>query len=260
MHWVENLVATLALTETFLGYGEPADFPLPERLPPEATRAHHRQLLYRWLRDSESRAAWDRWIQDVETEVDLTSWAKDKPGFCFGFPHLVRMRWQQIADAFATAAKKTSTTTTFFEEYGALIAKETEHSKASLSPAGSWDLMRQLQELVGACKHATHLAEQADTIEELVQVFVEQATVVDAAHINVRHEADEQSQPAVINVADRAYATYTNTLNDRFFERYVSGAAANIPKLPYVTDRLEERLWTTKGKRAVVIVDALRYD
>ena len=87
-----------------------------------------------------------------------------------------------------------------------------------------------------------------------------QATIVDAAHINVHHNADEQSQPAVVKVADRAYATYTNTLNGRFFERYVAGAAANIPKLPYVTDRLEDQLWTTQGKRAVLIVDALRYD
>ena len=258
--WVEDLVTTLALTEAFLSYGERADFPLADRLPPQAVRSHHQQLLRRWLRDSESRTAWDRWIQHVETKVDLTAWARDKPGYCFGFPHLVRMRWQQIADAFVTAATKSSTTAAFFEEHGALIAKEAEHSKASLSPSGSWELMRQLQEYLAACEHAGQLAKQADTIEALVQVFVEQATVVDAAHIDVRHDAEKQSQPAVIKVADRAYATYTNTLNGRFFERYVAGAVANIPKLPYVTDRLEKRLWTTRGKRAVLIVDALRYD
>ena len=258
--WVEDLVATLALTETFLGYGERADFPLADRLPPAVVRAHHRQLLHRWLRDNESRPAWDRWIQDVETKVDLTTWAKDKPGFCFGFPHLVRLRWQQIASGFTAAAIKTSTTSSFFEEHGPLIAKEAEHSNASPNPLGSWELMRRLQEYLAACEHATQLAEQADTVDALVRVYVEQASVVDAAHINVRQKADRQSQPAVIRVADRAYATYTNTLNGRFFERYVSGGTTNIPTLPYVTDHLEERLWTTRGRRAVVIVDALRYD
>ena len=260
VRWVEDFVTTLALTETYLGYGERADFPLTDRLPPQAVRVQHQQLLHRWLRDTESRTAWDRWIQDVETEVDLTAWAQDKPGFCFGFPHLVRMRWQQIADAFATAAAKSSTTAVFFEEHGTLIIEEAEHSKASLSPIGSWELMRELQEYLVACKLATQNAEQADTIEALVRVFVEQATVVDAAHINIRHEADKQSQPSVIKVADRAYATYTNKLNGRFFERYVSGAATSIPKLPFVTDRLEERLWRAKGRRAVLIIDALRYD
>ena len=257
--WVEALVATLALTETFLGYGEPADFPLADRLPRQSVRTRHQQLLHRWLRDSESRTAWDHWIRQVECDVDLSAWAKDKAGFCFGFPHLVGMRWQQVADAFETAATKTSTTAAFFAEHGALITKEAEHSKASFSPAGSWELMRQLQEYLDQCVHATRLAEQADTVDALVDVFVKQAPVVDAAHLNLRRDAEQQSQPAVVKVADRAYATYTNTLNARFFERYVTDAGM-IPNLPYVTDRLEKRLWTTQGKRAVLIVDALRYD
>ena len=46
----------------------------------------------------------------------------------------------------------------------------------------------------------------------------------------------------------------------RFFERYVGSGNADIPKLPYVTEHLEARLWTTQGRRAVLIVDALRYD
>ena len=54
--WVRELVVTLALTETFLGYGEPCDFPFADRLPPVPLRPHHVQLLKRWLRDTESRA------------------------------------------------------------------------------------------------------------------------------------------------------------------------------------------------------------
>ena len=258
--WVAALVAVLALTETFLGYGERADFPLAERLPPAVVRPNHRQLLQRWLRDSESRTAWDRWIQEVEATVDLTTWAQDKPGFCFGFAHLVRMRWRQVAEAFAAASPKSSTTAAFFAEHGELIAREAEYSKASPSPSGSWVLLHQLQKFVAACERATQRAEQADTVDSLVQVFVDQAPTVDATHIDVRRHAELQNQPAVIAVADGAYATYTNTLNSRFFERYVGSGNADIPKLPYVTEHLEARLWTTQGRRAVLIVDALRYD
>ena len=258
--WVAALVASLALTETFLGYGERADFPLAERLPPVALRPHHRELLQRWLRDSESRTAWDRWIQDVEATVDLTSWAQDKPGFCFGFPHLVRMRWRQVAEAFAAAAPKSSTTAAFFAEHGELIAREAEYSKASLSPSGSWVLLHQLQKLVRACERATQRAERADTVDALARVFVDEAATVDATHIEVRRHAEQQNQPAVTTVADRAYAAYANTLNGRFFERYVGGGSADIPGLPFVTERLEARVWTTPGRRAVLVVDALRYD
>ena len=89
---------------------------------------------------------------------------------------------------------------------------------------------------------------------------MDQAPLVDAAHIGVRHDAEKENQPTVIAVADRAYATYTNTLNSRFFERYVRSGSATIPKLPYVTEHLHAELWTTQGKRAVLVIDALRYD
>ena len=258
--WVAALVASLALTETYLGYGERADFPLADRLPPAALRPHHRELLQRWLRDSESRTAWDRWIQDVEATVDLTAWARGKPGFCFGFPHLVRMRWREVEKAFAAAAPKSSATAAFFAEHGELIAREAEYSKASPSPAGSWGLLRRLQTLVSACERATRRAERAETVEALARVFVDEAPAVDAAHIDVRRQAEQQNQPAVAAVADRAYATYANTLNRRFFERYIDSGNADIPKLPYVTEHLEARLWKARGRRAVLIVDALRYD
>ncbi|MXY51050.1 MAG: PglZ domain-containing protein [Gammaproteobacteria bacterium] len=259
-NWVKALATTLALTETFLGYGEPDDFPLADRLPPQPVRTHHQQLLHRWLRDSESRAAWDRLIQEVETELDLSNWARDKVGFCFGFPHLVQMRWQEVAGSFAVAATKSSSTAAFFTEHGALIAKEAEHSRASLNPAGAWDLLRQLQDYLGACEEATRLANEAESVDALVRVFVSQAPVVDAAHITLRHDAERQGLPSVAKVADRTYATYTNMLNGRFFKRYVARGSTSIDELPYVTDHLERRLWNANGKRAVVIVDALRYD
>ena len=95
--WIEELVAVLALTETFLGYGEPVDFPFADRLPALAVRPHHRQLLQRWLRDAEYRAAWDRRVEAVEAKVDLTAWAKLRTGLSFGFPHLSRLRLTSIS-------------------------------------------------------------------------------------------------------------------------------------------------------------------
>src|SRR5207244_1157968 len=98
--WIKDFVATLALTETYLGYREPTDFPFVQRLPPWILRPHHVQLIYRWLRDSESRPAWDRWISEVETKLDLTAWAKGRDGLSLAFPHLVRLRWNEVWSAF----------------------------------------------------------------------------------------------------------------------------------------------------------------
>jgi hypothetical protein len=77
--WMREVVAVLALTETYVGYHEASDFPFLSRLPPLALRPHHVQLLHHWLRDSEARPAWDRWITEAETHFDLTQWATNRP-------------------------------------------------------------------------------------------------------------------------------------------------------------------------------------
>jgi gamma-glutamyl phosphate reductase len=88
--WLQAFVATLALTETFQGYGEPADFPFADRLPPLAARPLMEDLLKRWLRDSQGRAAWDHCIAAVEADLDLSAWASSREGLSFAFPHLVQ--------------------------------------------------------------------------------------------------------------------------------------------------------------------------
>lgn len=258
--WIEEIVATLALTETWLGYGEPADFPFVTRLPPVGLRPHHAQLLQRWLRDAQSRAAWDRWIRIVETRLDLTAWAQGREGLAFGFPHLVRLRWQEVAAAFEAAAAKETTTAAFFARYGDLVNKEAELSRASYNPVGAWDLLRNLRELVAACEEARRLVERADGVSALAHLYTEKARSIEGRHLRVRSEAEEKGLPAAARVADRAYAAYANLLNTRAFERFVAAGSIDIPGFAAVGTRLDEEVWRAKGRRAVIIVDALRYD
>lgn len=258
--WVRELVAVLALTETYIGYGEPAEFPFMTRLPPLGLRPHHLQLLQRWLRDSEGRGAWDRWILEVEHKLDLTAWAQGRPGCSFGFPHLVRLRWDEVRQAFDAAASKSSAVDTFFQDNGDLIQRECEYAKASSAPVGAWSLLRDLGTFLGACGQARSRAEQATGAAALARVYVEAADSVERQHVRLRARAEEEGLPAVTRVLDRCYGAYANVLNNRFFKSIADAASVAIPGIPPVTGRLEKTLWSAKGKRAVVIVDALRYD
>ncbi|MCP4656590.1 MAG: PglZ domain-containing protein [bacterium] len=258
--WIRELVAALALTETFLGYGEPEDFPFADRLPPAPLRTHHQELLRRWLRDSESRAAWDRRIREVETRIDLTGWAAERSGLSFGFPHLVRQRWERTLVELEQAAPKASTTAAFFEAHGERIREEAEFAKASHAPAGSWTLLHKLHTFLDACRAAESEVLAAGTVGKLARLYVERAPVIERAHIEIRRDAEGLEHPALAQVADSTYARYANALNDRFFERYAEQADAEIAGIPHVTGKLEKALWHAEGRRAVLIVDALRYD
>jgi hypothetical protein len=258
--WIRMFGETLALTETYLGYNKPVDFPFAERLPPPALHQHQVQLLRRWLQDAESRPAWDRWITEVESQLDLSAWAAGKQGLSFSLPHLVAQRWQQTLAAFETASDRVSATHAFFAAHRATIQREAEFGKASHTPVGAWAVLASLGDFLDACGNAEALVEHETTVEGLVRLYVLQAPVVDRQHLQLRYAAMEQVLPTVGKVADRAYASYTNSLNQHFSALYTAQDTADIRGLPLVTAHLEQQIWLGAGQRAVVIVDALRYD
>jgi hypothetical protein len=258
--WVRELIATLALTETFLGYGEPTDFPLASKLPPLPVRAHHRALVHRWLRDAEYRPAWDRWVADVEGDIDLTAWAEKRSGRSVAFPHLVWQRWRRTWQEFEAASAKESTTETFFAKTRETLAEQAEFLKARDQEIGQWQLLRDLDGLIAACTAARKQVAAADTARAFVEIFVKHARTIDRAHIAIRYSAEEAGLPAVAKVADRNYAGYTNALNEAFFERIATAGTLDGLGIPAVTPYLEKSLWNAHDRRAVIIVDALRYD
>ena len=258
--WMRMFVETLALTETYLGYGEPVDFPFAERLPPLALRQHHVQLLQRWLRDAESRPAWDRWITEVESHLDLSAWAEGKQGLSFSLPHLVAQRWQRTLAAFETASDKISATHAFFAAHRATIQREAEFAKASHTPVGAGAVLASLDDFLDACGKAKAMVEHENNRRGTRTPLCPAGTYRGPTTLQLRYAAMEQILPTVGKVADRAYASYTNALNQRFSALYTAQDTADIPGLPPVTAHLEQQLWHGAGRRAVVIVDALRYD
>ena len=69
-----------------------------------------------------------------------------------------------------------------------------------------------------------------------------------------------QGLPAVSKVADRAYADYTNPLNEKFFGLYAAQGSCELAGFELVTGHLQREVWSRSERRAVVIVDALRLD
>jgi len=257
--WVRGFVEVLALTETFLGYGEAGDFPFTDRLPPLTLRDHHVQLLHRWLRDAESRPVWERWISQVELRVDLSSWAATRKGFSFALPHLVTLRWRRTLAAFEEAAAKTSTTEAFFAEHRDAIRSEMEYAKANPNPIGAYGLLASLDGLVENCRTAMERIEAAGTVHELAGMYVQEVSRIDGLHLLIAGGALRQSLPAIGRVATRVYAAYTNRLNEKFFPMFVEQEGA-FGGFDCVTPHLQKELWSGSRRRAVVIVDALRLD
>ena len=257
---VRDFVTLLALTETYLGYEEPSDFPFAERLPPLAARERCLQFLRRWLRDAESRPAWDRWVTEVEQPYNLSTWASNKNGLSYGFPHLVRSRWERTIRDFNEAAAKISNTLAFFMRTQEAIEKEAEFAKASHTNMGAWTILARLGRLVADCQTGLIRVNEKATVQELAALYVELAPVIEQQHVRIRFDAMQQSLPSIGKVADRHYAAYANLLNQRFFDLYSQQGSTEIEGIKFVTDRLQQQIWQAHERRAIVIVDALRFD
>lgn len=258
--WIQGLVEMLALTETYLGYGELADFPFADRLPAIPVREHHRQLLDRWLKDAEGRPVWERWVRQVEPHLDLSVWAADKQGLSFSMPHLIELRWRRTLAEFEKASERESSTREFFDKYGPTLRREVEFGKASPTPVGAWPLLAQLDVFLSRCSEAVRTTERAATTAELANIYVAEAGRIEGQHIQLRSGAMGQGLTAISKVADRAYAGYTNPLNEKFFGLYAAQGSCELAGFEFVTSHLQREVWSHSGRRAVVIVDALRLD
>jgi hypothetical protein len=230
--WVTAFVEALALTEAFTGYWEPADFPFLNRLPPPRFRDSHLQLLRRWLRDANSRPAWDRCVTQVEQHISLTDWARGRSGLSFGFPHLARLRWARFRERFAAAADKWSEVRSLVASEALMLREEADYARASQAPAGHWELFLGVAGFVETCEKGRKAVQKAKSSGELAKVYCEFAGTIDRAHAQLKATAEEHDVPEVVAVVDRGYADYANELNQRFFESYTTDESLDIPDQP----------------------------
>ncbi|MBI4537413.1 MAG: PglZ domain-containing protein [candidate division NC10 bacterium] len=259
--WLTSLVLHLALTETFEGYGEPVDFPHQELLPETPYRKRCVDFLRRWLKDSSAAAHFDRHIRQVERGgYDLSKWAKGRAGNAVAFPHLIRLRFQTLYDEFRAVAGQKTQYGAFLTRHAKHLAEEVEYTKSSPDPVPGFDLLRRLGQLVSACEEAASRAGSCATAEEVLHVYIEYAGQIDRKHWRLVADcAKEMDLEDLLAVANRAYDEYLEALNAAFFEGLRERSEWKLSGIRSVTEVAAD-VWNARAARAVVIVDALRFD
>jgi len=258
--WLCDLVAHLALTETYVAYGEAADFPF---LPMVLAQPHHARaisFLKRWLKDGVAAESYHRIIRLVESDHDLTGWAKGKAGSSFAFPHLTRLRWSGVYDQFRSVSKQK----TLYEPF--LIARikelktEADYVRQSPDPVRGFELLARLGDLVIAKNEALEMARSAGTAEAAVELYVTFAGRVDRMHWRLLADAMKEAGLEELSaVANRVYGEYLTFANTTFFNGLKDRAEWKVANLPEIS-QVMRGVWNGERPLAVVIVDALRYD
>jgi len=258
--WLSDFVLRLALVEAYAGYGEPADFPYLDLLPESPFRRRCIDFLKRWLKDSAATGDYLRIIRRVERDYNLTTWARPRGGASISFPHLARLRFQILNDRFKAAARQKSEYVALLREIAKELATLADLSRASPERINGFDLMHRLTQLVPACESAAARARACASAEDVLRAYTESAGEVDRKHWRLVADCTkEEDLEDLIAVANRAYGEYAEAINAAFFEAVRERTEWKVPGIRPIAEVVSD-IWAARAKRAVVIVDALRFD
>lgn len=259
--WVQGFTLRLALTECFLGYGQPADFPFLSLLPDANVRDHWVSFWKRWTSDRDLAAVYDKCIALLEADYNLTAWAKGRTGSSQAFNHLARAQWNEEFAVFEKIADSRTQLETYATSHISTLQSATIGYWANTSgKLPGWALLAELCSLVIQARQALNESEKLLEPSDFVSAYTARWYKADASywHIfqGVRRSVGLEAIQKAANLCYRYFLQEVNTLFVSRFSTWSSwgqwGEQSVLAGSPNV--------WNAKGKVAVLVVDALRYD
>jgi len=260
----DTFAIQIALTEAWDAFGRPGDFPYLSRLP---KKTNHRDRLVQFLRDeivphTELCPRFLKRMERLETQYNLEQWATNRSGQPAGLPRLARTKLHRFLERFDQAAEKN-----WKEAAVMLLAEREALSDASSGPWDKtekgirWWLLRALASLVEQAREATAEAQSSKTCADLVKIYVSKWWQLDWLHLRIRAACSNQAGlEKVRQVADLAYFDYVSQANQRFTDLVEQEKVWPLRDTTGV-ESLRKSLWPAgKGRRAVLVIDALRWD
>lgn len=259
--WVQGFTVRLAMTECFLGYGQPDDFPFLSLVPEAGKRPRWLAFWKRWTGDRDLAAVYNRLIEQVEGSYNLAAWAKGRAGSSEAFAHLARARWEEEL----AAAQAIATSRSELEEYASgkcCVVKEAAggYWARATEELPGWSLMAELCALVQQARDALSESEALTTPQEFVSAYTARWHQIDTSYWRIFQGVRRSvGLEKLLDAANLCYRHYLEEINGRFVER-VSAWSDWTGWGPQGVLGSASELWQSKVRTAVVVVDALRFD
>jgi hypothetical protein len=255
----DDLVAGLALTEAWDAYGRGDDFPFAARLP-RGPQQRERLLGFirgDLLRRSDVAGALRSRVARLEPAWGaLDGWAGSRSGQSAILTGLTRRRLGALI-----ADLRSASTTERSESVEGLRAAAAS-DLASMGPlTGAFTTVRSVVRLATAASDAIAHADQMTTAAALFQAYAAPPgwAAIDGDYLRVQAATEDEAWLRPLReLADHLYFDYVAKVNDRLWS--LLEERPTWP--PHGMRRVEAPAWdaTSKGRRAVIITDALRLD
>lgn len=258
---MREFTARLALTEVFEAYGRPQDFPFPSEVAGDNHRERCLVFLRKWWRDRDLAQAYVRLSGEIETTHRLDHWAERRAAQSHAFRHLAVARWEKaLSRLSAVADSKEGALSVLSEMVGICGAEAQGFWEAQAGQFPGWASLQRLAGMTVAARRAVAEAASASSPADFVIGYAQHWHKVDREYWTLTRDVRARAGLEVLaNVADLFYAEYAVTVNGRFYDSLLAQPAWPTTGGTTVQD-LARNLWSAQGSRAILLVDALRYD
>jgi hypothetical protein len=262
--WANRFTATLCLVETFVASDEPTDFPFKQALPDPVHWDRCRDFLRKWQRDEMLNEAFARRARAVDDQYNLASWVKSlpQPPTAGGFLNVDRAIWDRTRQQLDDISDKAEAIAFCRARQDAFR----QRAKGFWAREGSlpgWAALKLMAEVAIGADDALDAVSGYETASSLIERYTEEWWRVDRAY---RHFRDQVSRgvgqlDAAHKWTRRIYQNFLETVNAHFVELVQwEGRWPPDDAVLGVFDLWERAFTGGHGRRALILVDALRYE
>ena len=260
--WAERFTGYLILTEVRAASGRDTSFPQFDIA--YADDRHEKEclsFLKEWMRNATYKDDFKRLSEKVEKKYDLSSWAASQKALIDSESSLVLERASEKSMLSRINAAGT------LKELRSLVASESNiilgmssHFWSNEGEIVAWKALDVVRRIMTAIGRASSEMEQTDSASEMAQKYRDDWWKIDNDYRTFRLQTDANDKLKTLSRHARTiYRDYQNQLNKKFLNLISKQRDLSIQGFPH-QNNFWEKIASSKKRRAVILVDALRFE
>lgn len=260
--WAERFTGYLILTEVRTASGRDTSFPQFDIA--YADDRHEKEclsFLKEWMRNATYKDDFKRLSEKVEKKYDLSSWAASQKALIDSESSLVLERASEKSMLSHINAAGTLT------ELRGLVASESNiilgmssHFWSNEGEIVAWKALDVVRRIMTAIGRASSEMEQTHSASEMAQKYRDDWWKIDNDYRIFRLQTDANDKLNTLSRHARTiYRDYQNQLNKKFLNLISKQRDLSIQGFPH-QNNFWEKIASSKKRRAVILVDALRFE
>jgi len=260
--WAECFTGYLILTEVRAASGRDTSFPQFDIA--YADDRHEKEclsFLKEWMRNATYKDDFKRLSEKVEKKYDLSSWAVSQKTLVDSESSLVLERASEKSMLSRINAAGT------LKELRSLVASESNiilemssHFWSNEGETVAWKALDVVRRIMTAIGRASSEMEETDSASEMAQKYRDDWWKIDNDYRTFRLQTDANDKLKTLSRHARTiYRDYQNQLNKKFLNLISKQRDLSIQGFPYQSN-FWEKIASSKKRRAVILVDALRFE